>query len=135
MSRWVRGLFADWQLKLLGLTVAVALWAYVHSLQSIELTLSVPLEFRNVPRATRFVRRPPATVEVRLLARWDMIPRLAPRTVKAVVDLTRLVTGRYVTIPLTSDQIQRPAGVDVVSISPAQLALEFESGSRREEER
>ena len=134
MSRWARGLFADWQLKLLGLAVAVALWAYVHSLQSVELTLSVPLEFRNIPRATRFARRPPAAVEVRLMARWDMIPRLAPRTVKAVVDLTKLVKGRYVTIPLTADHILRPAGVEVLSINPAMLSLEFDSAGRHEEE-
>lgn len=133
MNRWTRGLFADWQLKLLGLGVAVALWAYVHSLQSLDLTLSVPLELRNMPRASRLARRPPATVEVRLEARWDVIPRLAPRSVRAVVDLTKQVTGRYVTIPLTSDHILRPAGVEVLSINPSQLNLEFEPAGRREE--
>ena len=59
MSRWARGFLADWQLKLLGLGIAVALWAYVHGLQSLELTLSVPLELRNPPRSMRLARRPP----------------------------------------------------------------------------
>jgi len=130
MSRWTRAFVADWQLKLLGLAIAAALWAYVHSLQSLEITLSVPLELRNVPRAARLARRPPATVEVRLEARWDVIPRLAPRAVRAVVDMTKQVNGRYVTIPLTSDHILRPAGVEVLSINPSQLMLEFESAGR-----
>ena len=130
MNHWARALLSDWQLKLLGLAIAVVLWAYVHGLQSLQLTLSVPLEFRNVPRSVRFARRPPATVEIRLEARRDVIPRLLPKSVKAVVDLTRQVSGRYVTITLTPDHILRPAGVEVLGINPNQLMLEFEPAGR-----
>lgn len=134
MNHWARALLSDWQLKLLGFTIAVVLWAYVHSLQSLQLTLSVPLEFRNAPRSVKFARRPPATVEVRLEVRRDVISRLVPKSVKAVVDLTRQVNGRYVTIPLTPDHILRPAGVEVMGINPNQLTLEFEPAGRHREE-
>ena len=134
MNRWLRWLLSDWQIKLLGVAIAVALWAYVNGRQTLTITLSVPLEFRNMPRASRLARRPPGSVEVRLEARWDMVQRMTPRTVKAVVDMTKLVTGRYVTVPLTSDHILRPAGVEVLSINPSKLLLEFDSVGRREED-
>ena len=123
LRRW---LTADWQLKLMGIAIAVVLWVYVHAEQSIQLTLSVPLEFRNPPRSMHLARRSPSSVEVRLEARREVIPLLVPKAVRAVVDLSRRVTGRRAEIALTPDHILRPAGVEVLAITPAQLELEFE---------
>lgn len=125
LRRW---LFADWQIKGLGLAVAVALWVYVHGEQAIRLTLSVPLEFRNPPQGLRLSRRTPSTVEVRLEARREVIPDLVPKSVRAVVDLTKKVSRRRADIMLTADHIVRPAGVHVLEIMPATLTLEFEGG-------
>ena len=126
MIAFRRWLTADWQLKIMGVLIAVVLWVYVHAEQSIQLTLSVPLEFRNPPRSMHLSRRSPATVEVRLEARRDVIPQLVPKSVRAVVDLTKRVAGRRAEIALTPDHILRPAGVEVLAITPAQLLLEFE---------
>jgi len=129
---WRRRVLADWQLKVVGLACAVGLWLYVHSEQRLQLTLSVPLELRNPPRAQRLARRPPAALEVRLDADREIIPRLTPESVRAVVDLSG-VTGKRVDITLTPDHILRPVGVGVLSIAPSQLVLEFESAPRGEE--
>lgn len=123
LRRW---LTADWQLMLVGLGVAVALWVYVHGERTIQLTLSVPLEFRNPPHGLKLSRRTPGAVEVRLEARREVIPKLLPRSVRAVVDLTKKVAGRRAEIVLGPDHILRPAGVAVLSIEPASLTLEFE---------
>ena len=124
--RWQRLLFADWQLKLLGLAVAVGLWAYVRSGEMLRLTVTASVEFRNVPRQTRFAQRPPASVEVTLEAHRDVIPRLSPRDIRAVVDLAGRGSQRRVTITLTPDHIARPSGVAVMAIVPAQLVLELD---------
>lgn len=125
IARWRRLLLSDWQLKLGGLATAAVLWAYVHQEQTLQLTLTIPLELRNPPRAMRYVRRPPATVEVRLVAPRDVIPRLEPRSVRAVVDLTGQVTGRHASVDLGPDHIVRPPGVAVAAVTPAQLVLDF----------
>ena len=124
--RWQRLLVADWQLKLLGLAVAFGLWAYVHSGEMLRLTVTASLEFRNVPRQARFAQRPPASVEVTLEAHRDIIPKLSPRDIRAVVDLTGRWSQRRVTVTLTPDHINRPPGVSVMAIVPAQLVLEFD---------
>ena len=129
---WRRRVLSDWQLKAVGLSCAVGLWLYVHSEQRLQLTLRVPLELRNPPHAQRFARRPPSTIEVRLDADREVIPRLAPESVRAVVDLSG-VTGKRVDITLTPDHILRPVGVGVLSIAPSQLVLEFEPAARGEE--
>ena len=126
MTAFLRWLVADWPLRLLGLGIAVMLWVFVHGDQTTQLTLSVPLEFRNPPHALRLVRRTPATVEVRLAARRELIPQLLPRSVRAVVDLARKVNGRHAEITLTPESILRPDGVTVLEISPDTLALDFE---------
>ncbi len=126
MTAILRWLVADWPLRLLGLGIAVMLWVFVHGDQTTQLTLSVPLEFRNPPRTLRLGRRTPATVEVRLEARRELIPQLLPRSVRAVVDLARKVSGRHAEIALTPESILRPDGVTVLEISPATLALDFE---------
>ena len=40
IRRWILG---DWQLKLVGLIIALVLWAYVRTGQMMHLTLNVPL--------------------------------------------------------------------------------------------
>lgn len=125
-SRISRLFFSDWQLKLLGLAVAFGLWGYVRSGEMLRLTVTASLEFRNVPRASRFAQRPPASVEVTLEAPRDVIPRLSPRDIRAIVDLAGRGSSRRATITLTPDHIVRPPGVSVMAIVPAQLVLEFD---------
>ncbi len=122
--QWRRWLIGNWQLKLFGLAVAVVLWTYVRSEQMLHLTLTVPLELRNPPRTMQFARRPPGSVEVRLVAQRDLIPHLKPRSVRAVVDLSK-VRGRRLSITLTPRHIIRPDGVGVLNIDPSQLVFEF----------
>jgi len=123
---WQRRFFTDWQLKLLGLVVAAALWAYVRSGEMLRLTVTANLEFRNVPRTARFAQRPPVSVEVTLEAHRDLIPRLLPRDIRAIVDLNGRGSQRRVTVTLSPDHIVRPSGVAVLAIVPAQLVLEFD---------
>ena len=127
---WRRRLFADWQLKMGALLAAVGLWMYVHSEQRLQLTVRIPLELRNPPRAQRLARKPPASVEVRLEADRELIPKLTPEAVRAVVDLTLVAASRRADITLTPDHILRPVGVAVLSIAPSQLVLEFEPSGR-----
>jgi len=120
-----RLIFGDWQLKVMGLVIALGLWMYVHGEQGIQLTYNVPLELRNTPHTMQFSRQPPTTIEVHLEARREQLSKLVPGALRAVVDLTRVKSQR-VELTLTPDHILRPDGVKVLSISPSQLVLEFE---------
>jgi len=120
-----RLVLGDWQIKALGLTIAVGLWVYVHGEQGIQLTYNVPLELRKTPHALHFTRQPPATVEVLLEVRREQLSKLNPSALRAVVDLS-LAKGRRLELTLTPDHILRPDGVSILSINPSQLVLEFE---------
>ena len=124
--QWKRWILGDWQLKMAGLAIALVLWAYVRTEQTMHLTLNVPLELRNPPRAMRFARRPPARIEVRLAAHRDIVSSLDPNKISAVVDLSNLKGKSSLTITLTRDNIRRPDGVEVLSIMPGLLTFKFE---------
>ena len=115
----------DWKVRLAALMAAVVLWAWVRSDQTLTLTISAPLEIRSASRTMRYVKRPPASVEVKLLVRRDSLPTVTPKSVRVVANLAGL-RGRRVTVPLTEDDVLRPDGVTVLDINPGQLVLEFE---------
>jgi len=118
-------LVGDWKIRLAALMAAVVLWAWVRSDQTLTLTISAPLEIRSASRTMRFARRPPASVEVKLLVRRDSLPTVTPKSVRVVANLSGL-RGRRVSVPLTDDDVLRPDGVTVLDINPNQLVLEFE---------
>lgn len=121
IRRWLLG---DWQLKLAGLLVALALWVYVRTEQMMQLTLNVPLELRNPPRAMQVVGKVPARVEVRLTARRDVVSELDSGSVRAVVDLAE-VQGTGGVIVLEAGHIERPRGVGVLNIVPRQIEVKM----------
>ena len=124
-SAFWRVLTSNWKMKFGALGAAVVLWAWVRSDQTLTLTVSAPLEIRAASRTMRMVRRPPASIEVKLLVRRDSLAQVTPKSVRVVANLSGL-RGRKVAIPLSEDDVLRPDGVTVLEIYPDQLVLEFE---------
>jgi len=120
---WRRWLL-DWQLKLVAVALGLGLWIYVNNTETVKLSMSVPLEFRNLPRNARFVRKPPAMIQLRLQAGSDRYIDLTTKMVKAVVDLSGIKEKRQEII-LTPDNIIRPAGISVMEITPASVVVEL----------
>lgn len=118
--RW----FMDWQLKLVAILLGLGLWIYVSGSSTVKLSMTVPLEFRNVPRNARFVRNPPSMVQVRLKTSSERNIDLTAKVVRAVVDLSG-TRERRLEITLTPDNIIRPAGIDVVEIIPPSIQIEL----------
>jgi hypothetical protein len=132
MRRWRRWLFSDWRLKATALALATVIWAGVKAGTWVQVTIDVPLELRNRPRATAFAKRPPATIRVRLEAPGEVLKRLTPDNLAVVVDLEGRVKGpaRRLELALTVDDVTKPEGVRVLEVSPSTLVLEFEPARR-----
>lgn len=123
----IRRAFTDnWPLKLASLIMALTLWFYVTSKGKTELTLTVPLELRNVPAGMAVVGDVPGSLEVRLQGQERVLRDImASKKVVGILDLSRGRKGENI-MHLSHEDIKRPNGVLVSYIAPSEIAVKLE---------
>lgn len=115
-----------WTLRLLALAIAIGIWFNA----SIEDRL-VPSE-RVVEASVSFIRPrgytvidPVRTVNVRLLGNKRAVRQLSPDQVSVSVELSQRQEGSA-TITLSREDVLAPDGLEVVSIEPNTIQVQFE---------
>src|SRR6476646_3051790 len=117
-------------LKVLALALAILLWLTVAGEHVVERSLRVPLEFRNIPDALEIVGNAPDTVDVRVRGSSALLSRMQPGEIVAVLDLAGARPGSRL-LPIRTDEVRAPFGVEVAQVVPSTLALELEKSARR----
>jgi hypothetical protein len=84
MNRW---LFENLGLKLLALSISIALWAYVGSRQIIDSRVTVPVELTDIPVGVTVDPRVRTSVSVVLTGRKESVLGLDGDELTAVVSL------------------------------------------------
>jgi YbbR domain-containing protein len=125
----VRG-FRHLGLKFLSIALAVLLWLVVAGEQIVERALRVPLEFTNLPAHLEMVGDTPAAVDVRVRGSSGALSRLAQGDLVALLDLRTARTGRRL-FHLTASDVRTPFGVEVVQVSPSNVAVVFEESASK----
>jgi YbbR domain-containing protein len=126
----LRALCANWELKLVSLAIAIALWFFVISHDQSQVALAAPLEYvgLGVENALMLVGEYPDRVDVQVQgARW-VVSRLSPDQLRVRVDLAGVPEGESV-LQLTPDQVLVPAGVSVGRITPGWVRVTLVSGT------
>jgi YbbR domain-containing protein len=115
--------FENWPIKLVSLALAVTLWIYVTSKGKTEMSLTVPLELRNVPQGMAVVGDVPGTIEVRLQGQERALRDIAAdKKVVGTLDLSRGKEGEN-SIHLSPDDISKPSDVLVTHLSPFEITV------------
>ena len=122
---FLRGLLLDnLGLKGISLLLAFLLWLQVGSQQNFQRTISVPVEFYNLPVDLEITGDYAKEVDVIIRAqrRVESVGRMS-----AVIDFKDARPGTAI-VPLTADRniTNGPSGVEVLGIIPARLRLELE---------
>ena len=120
MTRLVGKLAGHWQLKLLSLMFAIALWAFVTLEDWTEAVHTVPLDFVNVPPGLTATATGDETVEVRIRGLRGILAGVGPRDLRAEVGLDVAEAGEFVTWVLPQD-VRVPRGVEVVRVTPSRI--------------
>lgn len=131
LRRWV---LHNFWLKILSLLLATGLWLAISpDQQPAEVAVRVPIEFQHVPAHLEIssVTIPEAQIRVRGPER--LIRELRSTDIHADLDLTDAQPGDR-TFDLTSRQIRRQRGLDVVQVVPGQVHLSFDSRLTRDVE-
>jgi YbbR domain-containing protein len=124
-------LFDNWGIKLLSLGLSLSLWFYVTSKGKTEITLTVPLELRNIPQNMAVVGDVAGSLEVRVQGQERALRDVSSgKKVVGVLDLSLAKVGEN-TVRLSPDDIVRPTGVAVGYLSPSEVRVKLEPLIRR----
>jgi YbbR domain-containing protein len=126
MQRFRQLLFHNWRLKLFSLVIATMLWAATARESTSEIGVDVPLEYQNVPGNTEVISDTTNTVEVRLRGPSTLIREISPQDISVTVDIGKTTVGSEKILPLTSQQVRTPFGVEVVGVNPARVRVTLE---------
>lgn len=112
-------------LKVSAVALAVILWLLVVSKGQTEISLSVPIEYANVPQGFEIARYGEKTATVVVRIHESMGKNLREENVRLYVDVGRAKKGEGV-FPLRKDEVKLPFVATVVRIEPSSVKLLFE---------
>jgi YbbR domain-containing protein len=116
--------------KLVSLAIAVMLWMAVGRDSTIEIPMTVPLEFLHPPSNLEITSDYPFQAQVTLRGPAHMLQEVRSSQVHALLDLEGAKPGER-TFDLSSSQVQVPHDVKVVQVVPAQIRINFDPRATR----
>jgi YbbR domain-containing protein len=119
-----------WQLKLLSVVFAVALWVFVASEDKGEAVYTVPLEVTGVPSGLEVTALGVETVDVRVQGLRHILAGLREQDVRAAVKLSDIRPGDIL-MRIRPDDIIVPRGVEVVRVTPSRVRATVEPADRK----
>lgn len=122
--------FRNLGVKALSVVLASILWASVSRDQVVERSIQVPIEFQNIPAGLEIVSDTPADADVRVRGTSNMLGRLQPGDVVAVLDLRGARPGERL-FHLLADEVRTPFGISVTQVSPPTVSLLLEMSGRK----
>jgi len=123
----VRKLFLEnWGIKLVSLVLSLALWYNVTSKGKTEMTLTVPLELRNIPQGMAVVGDVIKNLDVRLQGQERVLRDITSgKKVVGILDLSTAKAGENL-MSIGPGDISAPSGVAVTRISPSEINVALE---------
>ena len=107
----------SWELKLLAIALAFVVWFFVVNANRSRFGFAAPVEYVGLESGMVMLGAPRETIDVQVeAARWAAA-RLAPSDVRVRVNLSRAREGDNI-VQLSADDVQTPAGVNVVRVAP-----------------
>ena len=122
---------ANWRLKILSVVTAAFLWFVIVGPHSSEIGLSVPIQYANLPPGMEVTGKWMDRLEVRVRGSETSLANLKPGSVRALVDLSKVVTGLNF-FRISSQDIQVPPGIAIAKIRPSDLELTVRASAEKD---
>jgi uncharacterized protein (TIGR00159 family) len=114
-----------WRLKLATLAIVSLVWLMLAGQQDFEVTINVPVEFKNLPEHMEIVESMKPSVKITARGLRKDASTLNARTVQVELDVSSAKLGRK-TYRISPSQAVLPGErIDVVRIEPTEFVLEF----------
>lgn len=119
-------------LMLASFGLALFFWYWVGGQERSEVIVSVPLEYRNLPKNLEILSDDSLVSKVNVWVKGTTatVKNLAPQEVSVWVDLDKTTAGERI-FELNTENVKLPYGFSVLRISPSQLKVSVEEVVRR----
>jgi YbbR domain-containing protein len=117
--------FGNLSLKISALLLSVFLWLFVTSRGQSEISLEVPLEFKNVPAGYGIVTASTKAVNVTVRGQEGLMKSLQPADVRVSVDLAKSKAGEAIYY-INKDDIRLPYSMSAMNVAPSSVKLDIE---------
>jgi YbbR domain-containing protein len=118
-------------LKALSLALAVVLWWAVARDPRVEMALTVPIEFHNVPPELEISSEKVPEAEIRVRGPARLVRELSSADIHPVLDLQGAGIGEK-TFDLTQREIRLDHELEVIQVVPAQFRVSLDRRTSRE---
>ena len=122
------------QVFLVGVSIGLSflLWFWVGAQERSEIVVSVPLEYRNLPRGLEIFpeKNFVTTVNVWITGTTNTIKNLRPNEISAWIDLSDSSAGLR-NYEIGPDQVRGPYGFSVIRITPSRVSMRLEQSVSR----
>lgn len=115
--------FRHWPLKLLALVIATALWYGIAAEDKVDITMSVPLELRNLPANMIIANQYQKVLDVSVRGSKRLLQEVQQQHLSRPVDLAKAEPGQTVVVQNTPQSVAFPRGVTVQRVQPANVTL------------
>ncbi len=111
-----------WLLKVLSLIIGASLWYFVVGEDRVDMTVTIPLELRNLPSNLVIANQYKKEIEVAISGSRRMIQEMRQQNISLPVDLGKAEPGALV-IKNEAESIPLPRGLTVQRVQPANITL------------
>jgi YbbR domain-containing protein len=112
-------------LKISAILLSIFLWLFVTSRGQSEMSLEIPLEFKNIPVGLGIAVSSAKTGVVTIKGQERLMKNLKPSDLRVFVDLGKAKKGDGIYY-VGKDDIKLPYAMSVMSISPSSLKIRID---------
>jgi len=112
-------------LKIAAVLLSLVLWIFVTSRGQSEISIDVPLEFKNIPTGLEMVNRSIKVISLNIKGQERLIEHIKPSDIKVSIDLSKAKSGT-ITYYITREDIKLPRAITVTNISPSNIKVTTE---------
>jgi DNA integrity scanning protein DisA with diadenylate cyclase activity len=122
----VRSLFLfQWKAKGGALLLVMIFWLLFAGQQNFEITLTLPVELKNIPERMEVVQPKNLKARIRVSGLRKDVSTLSDKNVQVDLDLSAAVGGKK-TFQITRDEVHLPSErIQILNIDPAQVTFKF----------
>lgn len=117
-------------LKLTAVFLSIILWLFVTSRGQSEISLDVPVEFKEIPPGLEIVSQSARVVSLNMRGQEQVLKNVRLTDVRVSVDLSNARTGE-ITYSINRDNIQLPRAITVTNINPSSIKIHTEETARK----
>ena len=117
--------FENLRLKIASVLLSAVLWIFVTSQGQSEISLDVPLEFRNIPAGLEMVNHSMKTINLNIKGQERLIKNVKASGIRVYVDLSKAKKGEGIYY-IDRDGIKLPHALTVTNINPSSIKVTVE---------